>query len=132
MRQRTLAEIRSVLVKRRHALLDVEARTSRTLADQQGRDRAAELEESAQVDTSTRTLTTLSEGQAREVKAIDVALSRMETGGYGVCVDCGENIPPERLHALPFATRCANCAVLAEREGIGVTVVPGPAESPLG
>ena len=30
-------------------------------------------------------------------------------GGYGVCEDCGNAIAPERLEAIPNATRCVNC-----------------------
>jgi DnaK suppressor protein len=30
-------------------------------------------------------------------------------GAYGVCEDCGSKIAPERLEALPEATRCIRC-----------------------
>ncbi|MCG1020378.1 TraR/DksA family transcriptional regulator [Sutcliffiella horikoshii] len=38
---------------------------------------------------------------------IDEALARMEEGTYGTCVDTGEEIPYERLEALPYAKRTA-------------------------
>lgn len=38
---------------------------------------------------------------------IDDALDRIEEGSYGVCVDTGEQIPYERLEALPYAKRTA-------------------------
>jgi len=37
---------------------------------------------------------------------IDAALDRLARGTYGVCAVCGAPIPPERLAARPFATRC--------------------------
>ena len=37
------------------------------------------------------------------------ATSRRAQGEYGVCEDCGQKIAPERLEALPDATRCVNC-----------------------
>jgi DnaK suppressor protein len=37
------------------------------------------------------------------LRLIDQALARVDNGTYGTCVDCGENIPRERLKALPFA-----------------------------
>ena len=40
---------------------------------------------------------------------IDVALSRLAAGEYGACVDCTEEIAPQRLRALPFAVRCQAC-----------------------
>ena len=38
---------------------------------------------------------------------IEEALDRIEDGSYGVCVDTGEEIPYERLEALPYAKRTA-------------------------
>ncbi|MCA1319126.1 TraR/DksA family transcriptional regulator [Bacillus tianshenii] len=38
---------------------------------------------------------------------IEEALHRIEEGSYGVCVDTGEEIPYERLEALPYAKRTA-------------------------
>jgi RNA polymerase-binding protein DksA len=46
----------------------------------------------------------------RELAAIDRALARMESGTYGVCVRCGEDIAPARLKALPAAEHCIRCA----------------------
>jgi RNA polymerase-binding protein DksA len=45
-----------------------------------------------------------------EVHQIDAAIERMNQGQYGLCQDCGKEIPAERLDALPFATKCAQCA----------------------
>ena len=50
------------------------------------------------------------EGAARrEVKSIQAALSRIEKGTYGICVDCGIEIPEKRLEAVPTALRCTPC-----------------------
>jgi len=46
---------------------------------------------------------------------IDAALRRLEAGSYGNCVDCGREIPDERLRALPFAARCVACENTRER-----------------
>jgi RNA polymerase-binding protein DksA len=43
------------------------------------------------------------------LKSIDGALSRLEEGRYGICEDCGEEIPIERLQAVPFTTCCVGC-----------------------
>nr|WP_194247029.1 TraR/DksA C4-type zinc finger protein [Brevibacillus borstelensis] len=40
------------------------------------------------------------------LKEIDQALSRMEEGTYGICTVCGQDIPEERLEALPQAQTC--------------------------
>lgn len=40
---------------------------------------------------------------------IQQAEQRMSEGVYGVCLDCDEPIPRERMFALPMAIRCASC-----------------------
>ncbi|MDA0786082.1 MAG: TraR/DksA family transcriptional regulator [Proteobacteria bacterium] len=45
-----------------------------------------------------------------EIRKIKTALSRIEAGTYGICLTCQEPIAPERLKALPYATKCINCA----------------------
>ena len=43
------------------------------------------------------------------VKEILEAISRVDAGEYGVCVDCEEPIAARRLAALPWAKRCIGC-----------------------
>ena len=51
----------------------------------------------------------------RELRCrIDEALERLDTGEYGTCADCGEEIPMARLNALPFAVRCVDCQAAHE------------------
>jgi DnaK suppressor protein len=50
------------------------------------------------------------------IDEINVALARMDAGTYGICENCGKPIPPERLEALPFATRDVDCQALLEHE----------------
>jgi RNA polymerase-binding transcription factor DksA len=46
----------------------------------------------------------------QEIKQIKEALERIANGTYGVCAECGTDIDPKRLRALPNATRCISCA----------------------
>ena len=54
--------------------------------------------------------------RATELRQIDRALADIEAGRYGLCQECGEQIAPARLKALPFATRCVACQ--SEIEGL--------------
>ena len=45
-----------------------------------------------------------------EIQQIHAALNRIEAGSYGICDNCGADIAPARLDALPDATRCIKCA----------------------
>lgn len=48
-------------------------------------------------------------------KEAAVALTRLDAGAYGICVDCSERIPAARLKAKPEAIRCVGCQ--EEHEG---------------
>ena len=47
--------------------------------------------------------------QAETLEHIEDALERLDEGEYGLCLDCGKEIPARRLEALPFAVRCRPC-----------------------
>ncbi|MGZ4108191.1 MAG: TraR/DksA family transcriptional regulator [Actinomycetota bacterium] len=38
------------------------------------------------------------------------ALEKLDDGTYGTCDGCGGPIEPDRLEAIPWATRCVACA----------------------
>lgn len=43
------------------------------------------------------------------LRRIDGALQRARDGQFGVCQECGESIPPQRLEAQPEALTCLQC-----------------------
>ncbi len=43
------------------------------------------------------------------LEQVDKALQRVATGTYGICENCGKEIPPERLEARPYAALCIAC-----------------------
>lgn len=47
--------------------------------------------------------------QAIKIRLIDAALSRIETGEFGLCLECDEPIAPARLRAVPWASYCVAC-----------------------
>ena len=56
------------------------------------------------------TLVALDREMSQELRQIDHALRRIEADHYLNCEQCGKPIPEERLKALPYATRCIQCA----------------------
>ena len=44
-----------------------------------------------------------------EFRALEAARERIKDGGYGECIDCGNDIGYERLKAFPAALRCVQC-----------------------
>lgn len=55
------------------------------------------------------------ERDVRELREVESALGRLHEPDYGVCADCGVDIPFSRLSANPTATRCIDCQRRAER-----------------
>jgi DnaK suppressor protein len=45
----------------------------------------------------------------KRLAAIFDTFERMETGRYGMCEDCGDEISIERLRAIPTAVYCVDC-----------------------
>ena len=52
----------------------------------------------------------LQSAETRELAEIDLALQRVETGTYGRCEKCGDNIGVLRLRAVPEARFCMGCS----------------------
>ncbi|WP_374446399.1 TraR/DksA family transcriptional regulator [Stella sp.] len=50
------------------------------------------------------------------LRRIDAALARIETGEYGWCAICGEQIAATRLDHEPTTAYCIACAGAARRE----------------
>jgi len=50
-------------------------------------------------------------------RRLRLALARMSDGEYGVCSECGAQIPPRRLLAVPDAMTCIACQSQRERVG---------------
>jgi DnaK suppressor protein len=51
-----------------------------------------------------------------ELARVERALSRLDHGGYGDCLECGEPIPIKRLLAQPAAELCVACQHAQERK----------------
>lgn len=119
-----LERMRMRLLERRQNLVRSARRGSRELESLLSQDRRPELEEGAQSAAAEYVLTQLNDAQRREVGQIDAALSRIDAGTYGVCVDCGEDIPVERMRVLPFALRDADCEARREAEELGDRELP--------
>ena len=50
------------------------------------------------------------------IKKIKLALNKIESGEFGICEICEEEISFERLKARPVATLCIDCKIKIENE----------------
>lgn len=62
-----------------------------------------------------RLLESLGAQDSNRLQMINNALDRIKQGTYGRCLVCKEEIPEERLEAIPCAFMCINCQSRNER-----------------
>ena len=72
--------------------------------------RSADFSEQATETENDEVLKNLEYEAQHELTQVNNALHRMKLGHYGQCEKCGDDINPERLQALPYATACCKCA----------------------
>jgi DnaK suppressor protein len=51
----------------------------------------------------------LGDREREKLRNIDEALLKFEEGEYGICEECGDDIPLGRLKVMPFARYCVRC-----------------------
>lgn len=60
-------------------------------------------------------LMSMSTNDRQLLDSIDAALSRIDDGEYGKCINCGDPVSEKRLEAVPWARHCIRCQDLIER-----------------
>ncbi|MDH5299556.1 MAG: TraR/DksA C4-type zinc finger protein [Desulfobulbaceae bacterium] len=79
-------------------------------------ERDIELEEEAQKADRSRLFDQLERRDQERIEEIDLALTKMATGSYGLCEGCRHAIDAKRLNALPATRLCGKCARRYEAE----------------
>lgn len=117
--------LRSELLKRREALLaalalhqggETRVQHARELLLQDGDD-APQRDADREVDLA------FTDHERHELADIGAALQRLDADEYGVCTDCGADIPLARLKVQPQALRCVACESSQESRRGGVNHV---------
>ena len=111
-----LRPVREALTLRRSRLMETERAHGRGMADATARGPAVEEEEAAAHQHTEFVTARVREGLHRELRLLDSALARMDSGDFGRCEECGEPIALERLRALPYTRLCAADASREERD----------------
>jgi DnaK suppressor protein len=115
-RKEAILNLREVLIKRRDALRRVLAGDLSSLKELRGQV-SGDVVDAALDSVHDEISSQLAEVESQELVRTENALLRMREGRYGICENCGTNIPMARLQALPYATYCIKCQREAEREG---------------
>ena len=121
-RSQRYEELRTILEDRRREIQsEVQSRMKDVRADT-GQAGVVDDVETSESDIQDEIEFALIQMKAETLHRINEALERLEEGTYGRCFECGEEIEPRRLRALPFAVRCKDCEeareVAAQRERV--------------
>jgi DnaK suppressor protein len=121
-RSQRYEELRTILEDRRREIQsEVQSRMKDVRADA-GLAGVVDDVETSESDIQDEIEFALIQMKAETLHRINEALERLEEGTYGRCFECGEEIGPQRLRALPFAVRCKDCEeareVAAQRERV--------------
>lgn len=103
-----LARIREWLETKRRALKD-HIQSELTELESQERKHRTDLEEMASDTHDADPLCEIMGMESLQLDQIDRAIEQIDQGTYGICEECGGDIPLARLQALPFATQCIEC-----------------------
>jgi DnaK suppressor protein len=112
-REKKIQEIRTILLRQREALLN-EAESA--LNELPGQTIFPDLGDQATAETDRNFMLRLRGREQRLLKKIDEAIDRIESGTFGICDDCGNEIDVKRLEARPVTTMCIECKTLQEEE----------------
>ncbi|HVP10425.1 MAG TPA: TraR/DksA family transcriptional regulator [Phycisphaerae bacterium] len=107
-----LKQIREALVHQRQMLLSVVQSTQAQMAEKT-KD-LPDVSDQASEGYGDELAVGLMAIEAAQLEDIEAAISRIDHGTYGLCVDCEKPIPRKRLEVLPFARRCLSCEGVRE------------------
>lgn len=112
--QHQLEELRALLVARQQELeaqlLITDSSTKPVTLDQQSVGRVSRIDAIQQ-----QQMAIANQKQANQIlKQVELALNRMDSEDYGICLQCLETIAFARLQAQPFADLCLGCQSASE------------------
>lgn len=107
-------EIASALQQQRSELLRLV--TAKPLSEGIEITACPDLNDQATAEMDQHFMLSLKERERNLLKQIDDALARLAADKYGICEECGEEIPLRRLQARPMTTLCIACKTLQEED----------------
>ncbi len=113
MREKKTQEIKKKLLQQKEILL-TEAVDARNSLPDEGV--FPELGDQASAEIDKNFMLRLRGRERQLLKKIDEALDKIESGTYGICEVCGEEIDIKRLQARPVTNMCIECKTEQEEE----------------
>jgi DnaK suppressor protein len=119
MRQRDLKLFRRLLEGRKREILS-EAERAVDSMNQKSVEAYADPTDRATLESDRNLVLRMRDRERKLLTKIDEAFARIDSGSYGSCEECDEEIGLERLKARPVTTLCIGCKSAQEaRERLG-------------
>jgi DnaK suppressor protein len=112
-REKKIQEIRKKLISQRDELLSEAETAMNSLPDQTV---FPDLGDQATAETDRNFMLRLRGREQRLLKKIEEAIDRIDSGDFGICDVCGNEIGIKRLEARPVTTMCIECKMEQEEE----------------
>ncbi|WP_349431882.1 TraR/DksA C4-type zinc finger protein [Methylomarinum sp. Ch1-1] len=108
-------DVRSNLIE---MLEDLDERLKKITDDVKHTDKPLDQDFSEQaVETENdQVLDALGNAAREEIAQVKQAISRIDSGTYGICLICGSPIKKARLKAMPYSSRCMHCAQEGDKQ----------------
>ena len=106
-------DIRRALERQRADLLE---EVGEVLTQHKDKEALPDVSDQASAEENQRFSMRIREREQKLLKKITEALDRMNSQTYGICEQCGEDIPYKRLKARPVTTLCIECKTLQEQK----------------
>jgi DnaK suppressor protein len=105
---------RRLLAERKKALAEAynKNKTYGRLTEDEG---TQDLADKASSAYTKEFLYSLSNTDREVLQKVDESIIRLETGAFGLCEECGDEINRKRLEAVPWASHCITCQEKIEK-----------------
>ncbi len=104
-----LDEIKKILVQMKADTLKEINKSVKSTADVTTGEPSGDIYDQASSERDRELGLLLGDREREKLRNIDEALLRFEEGEYGICEECGDEIPIGRLKVMPFARYCVKC-----------------------
>ena len=118
MEKKRLKQYEAKLLEQRNALLGMVERTE-DYGREADRDVSQDPADKASNSYTKELLFSQSTNERNTLKMIEEAIQRVEDSTFGDCLNCGQEIKPKRLEAIPWAPYCIDCQELQEKGLLG-------------
>lgn len=114
LHEEDLAAIKKELLKERARILAI---GDKTIEDslQQELENSQDFADQSSFESDRNFILRMRDRERKLLAKIDQAIERIDTGTFGICENCGEEIGLKRLLARPVVTLCIKCKTMQEK-----------------